>query len=324
MLKQLTTRCIDINSQYCPCLLAETNHCEFCSHLKGGTVCDCNWSGVCILYEKYWQNKSGAKAFKEEISIRMETATEFAIKEEISENTFLIEFTVEDELARQLERTGSFVFLRRATDPKFYHFPVGIMKVIGNSIEVVIETIGPKSVRLIQGDNHQILVTGPYYNGVLGQPWIDNIREGKILLVAGGIGQAPALPLIDKLVRNQNEVLAVLAPGHAKKIFIGEQLNEWGVQVHSVASMRQSGIPMLRELFSLSPDLIVSAGPDDQHYAIISAMHEAGVNIPMAATNNVTMCCGEGVCGSCHKETEDNKKVRLCKVQIDFSQLLQD
>ncbi|MEG6585685.1 hypothetical protein [Dendrosporobacter sp. 1207_IL3150] len=324
MLKQLTTRCIDINSPYCPCLLAETNHCEFCSHLKGGTVCDCNWSGVCILYEKYWQNKSGGKQIKEDMAIRTEIVTDYRIKEKISENTYLLEFTVPDELARQLERTGSFVFLRKAVDPKFYHFPVGIMKVIGNDIQVVIETVGPKSARLVQGDDTQMMVTGPYYNGVLGQPWIDNIREGKILLVAGGMGQAPALPLVDKMVKNKNEVMAILAPGHVRKIFISEELSDWGVQVNSVASMRQSGIPLLRELFNLKPDLIVSAGPDDQHYAIISAMHEYGANIPMAATNNVTMCCGEGICGSCHKETRDNKRVRLCKVQTEFSQLIQD
>lgn len=324
MLKNLTTKCVDINSRYCPCLLAKTNHCEFCSHLRGGTVCDCNWSGVCILYEQYWQNKSGGRLSKEDIPVRSEAATHFKIAEQISEHTYLLEFPVEDELARQLERTGSFVFLRRSSDPKFYHFPVGVMRVTGNTITVVIEAIGPKSARLVEDGGQEILVGGPYFNGVLGQPWIDNIRDGKILLVAGGIGQAPALPLAEKLAQNNNEILAVLAPGHVRKIFIEEQLADWGVQVHAVDSMRQTGIPMLKGLFELKPELIVSSGPDNQHYAVISAMHDAEVNIPMAATNNATMCCGEGVCGSCHKITQDNKSVKLCKVQMDFTRLLQE
>jgi len=324
VLKDMSTRCIDINSAYCPCLLAETNHCVFCSHLSGGTVCDCNWSGICILYEKHWKDKKDNWKNKGETPIRIEFETNFTIKEQISDNTYWLEFNVSDELAQQLKRTGSFVFLRRSVDPHFYHFPVGVMKVDGNIIHVVIETVGPKSARLIEGNNHQMLVRGPYYNGVLGQPWIDNITEGRILLVAGGIGQAPALPLVEKLVQTKNEVIALLAPGHVRRIFISDQLSDWGVQVHSVASMRQVGMPLLKELFKLKPDLVVSAGPDDQHYAIISAMHEAGVNIPMAATNNATMCCGEGICGSCHKETRGNKVARMCKVQTNFAELLQD
>jgi succinate dehydrogenase/fumarate reductase-like Fe-S protein len=67
-------------------------------------------------------------------------------------------------------------------------------------------------------------------------------------------------------------------------------------------------------------DLVVSAGPDEQHYGIINAMKTAGINIPMAATNNARMCCGEGICGSCEKVMQDNKVVRACKVQTDFSQ----
>lgn len=276
------------------------------------------------MYEHYWQNKSGGRPAKEDIPARLETVTSFIKTEQISDNTYLLEFTVEDGLARQLERTGSFVFLRRVSDPKFYHFPVGVMQVTGNTVTVVIEAIGPKSVRLMADASQQILVSGPYYNGVLGQPWIDNIRDGKILLVAGGIGQAPALPLVKKLRQNGNAVLAILAPGQVQKIFIGQQLAEWGVQVHAVDSMRQTGIPLLKNLFELKPELVVSSGPDNQHYAVIAAMQAAGINLPMAATNNVTMCCGEGVCGSCHKVTQDNQSVKLCKVQLDFAQLLQE
>jgi hypothetical protein len=73
----------------------------------------------------------------------------------------------------------------------------------------------------------------------------------------------------------------------------------------------------------LNPDLIISTGPDEQHYGIIAAMQAAGVNIPMAVTNNSTMCCGEGICGSCEKETVNHTFVRTCKVQTDFMNFLQ-
>jgi dihydroorotate dehydrogenase electron transfer subunit len=321
---KLAVRCIDVNSPFCPCILAETNQCITCSHLKGQQVCDCNWSGTCILYEKQWQSKS--KGWRSDsIPARIDIETEFSRKEEVAENTYLLEFTVPLELAQELNRTGSFVFLRRVEDPQYFHFPVGVMKVINNNIQVVVEAVGTKSQRILETQVKEILVRGPYYNGVLGQPWIDNITCGTILLVAGGMGQPPALPIAAKLRANNNHVIAVIAPGKIGTIFIDQELREMGVVVHNVDSMRRSGLGILGNRFADRenlPDLIVSAGPDSQHYGIIAAMHAAGVDLPMAATNNATMCCGEGVCGSCEHETLDSRLIRLCKVQTDFKQLL--
>ncbi len=323
MLNKLTMKCIDINSPYCPCLLSETNHCTFCSHLKGEPVCDCNWSGMCILYEKQWQAKKQNRLVDADAPMRLESDTEFVIKEKISEHAYLLEIEVSSELAQAVERCGSFVFLRRPSDQHFYHFPVGIMKVSGNTIQVVVETIGPKSARLLANDNRQVLVRGPYYNGIFGQPWIDNIDNGKILLITGGMGQPPAVSIAYRLTQKNNKVKAIIAPGKIGKVFIADELASLGIKVQEVTSMRHFGMHILSEILTDNqecPELIVSAGPDDQHYGIIAAMQTAAVNLPMAATNNTTMCCGEGICGSCERKTKDNKRVRTCKVQTDFSQ----
>lgn len=317
------SQCIDINSKYCPCLLADTNHCIFCSHLKGEVTCNCDWSGVCILNEQHWQHKKQQQV-EEPIKTRLEEQVEFIIKEQIGQNTYILEFAVSSELAEQLARIGSFVFVRCPSDPHFYYLPINIMKIEGNTLQVGIETIGPKSIKILADNNNKLVVRGPYFNGVLGEPWIDNMTDGNIILVAGGIGQAPAFPLATKLIRSSNAVMAMLAPGKVGKVFIDKQLEELGAQVHSVSSLRQVGMPMLREWFALKPDLIVSAGPDAQHYGVIAAMQAAGVNIPMVATNNATMCCGEGICGSCLKRTQDNQTIRMCKQQTNFSNIVED
>lgn len=327
MLSKLAMKCIDINSAYCPCLLAETNHCTFCSHLKGEPVCDCNWSGVCILYEKQWQAKKKNRIIDGDTPVRLEADTEFVVKEKITEHTYLLEFEVTSELAQALDRCGSFVFLRRPSAQQFYQFPVGVMRVKGNNIQVVVETIGPKSAHLLADDNKCVLVRGPYYNGIFGQPWIDNIVNGKILLITGGMGQPPALAIADRLVKKNNIVKALVAPGKIGKVFIADELTELGITVQEVASMRQFGMHALAKILTDShecPELIISAGPDDQHYGVIAAMQLAGVDLPMAATNNATMCCGEGICGSCDRLTKDYKRVRTCKVQTDFSQFAQE
>ena len=327
MLYKLAMKCIDINSPYCPCLLAETNHCTFCSHLKGEAVCDCNWSGVCILYEKQWQAKKKNWIIDADAPVRMEADTEFILKEKIAEHTYLLEFEVIPELAQALDRCGSFVFLRRPSDQQFYQFPVGVMRVIGSHLQVVVETIGPKSAHLLADNNNHVLVRGPYFNGIFSQPWIDNIVNGKILLITGGMGQPPALSIAHRLVKKNNDIKALVAPGRIGKVFIAGELTELGITVQEVASMRQFGMQALTELLTDSkecPELIVSAGPDEQHYGVIAAMQTAQINLPMAATNNATMCCGEGICGSCDRLTKDNKRVRTCKVQTEFSQFAQE
>ncbi|MDL2281224.1 hypothetical protein LJC10_05140 [Selenomonadales bacterium OttesenSCG-928-I06] len=328
MKKKLTERCIDINTPYCPCLLAETNNCIFCNHLNGGAVCDCNWGGVCILYEKLWKKNKIAKTkqldFDLPTPIRTELETEFKIKEQINANTYVIEFGVSEILAESLNKIGSFVFLRRPSDKEFYHFPVGVMSVDDTKITVAIEAIGPKSTRIFSDENRSLFVRGPYFNGVFGQPWIENLTNSKVVLLAGGIGQAPALPILKKLIENENEVKAILAPGKVGSIFIKEEFESSEIEVIEVDSLRKYGLKLMKDCIetnNFAPELIVSAGPDEQHFSIITAMKDINVNIPMAATNNSTMCCGEGICGSCQRKTKDNKTVRCCKDQIDFRDL---
>jgi hypothetical protein len=139
------------------------------------------------------------------------------------------------------------------------------------------------------------------------------------------MGQPPAMPLAARLTGNGNAVTAVLAPGKIGRVFIADALRELGVDVYEVGSLRRSGLDYLGERIATRqarPDLVVSAGPDQQHFAVIAALQAAGVNIPMAVTNNATMCCGEGVCGSCQRETNDNRVLRLCKAQTDFGQFV--
>lgn len=309
--------CVDINSEACPCVLAENNNCILCSRLQGKTYCDCNWTGICILYERHWQEQQTyQKRLKQEVVIECKAI------ESITATTYRLRFELPLTFAKQLDRLGSFVFLRRPQDTHMYQFPVGIMTVHENLLEVVVESKGPKSKRLLAEDNRYMAVRGPYYNGILGRPWLENLKNGRVILVAGGIGQAPALAAIKKLLRQQNMVTAILAPGSTGKVFIADELSAAGVLVSPVDSIRRLGLTLLAEkLKQESFDLLVSAGPDQLHRAVIDVLKSSGKNIPMAITNNAVMCCGEGICGSCERELESGEKIRLCKVQCNVRQM---
>lgn len=317
---QLT--CIDANTPYCPCLLAETNHCIVCSHLQGKNFCDCHWSGVCILNEKHWQSNLKVT---EDMIFRREEEGKILHSELIGDHTYQLTVQVSEELAEQLTPVGAFVFLRMPQDPPLFYFPVGIMSRTEREIQLVIDQVGTKSSRLVIENGRNLLVRGPYFNGVFGRPWIDKISCGTILVIAGGIGQAPAFSIATQLVRQKNRVIVWLAPGGVGSIFIADELTKLGAEFRRFSSLRQEGFPELADWFMGEqelPDLVVSAGPDEQHRAVVQTMTEAHLNLPFAATNNAIMCCGEGICGSCQAETKDRQKICTCKTQIDFMDLL--
>lgn len=314
----LAKHCSDMNSPYCPCILAEVNRCVICSHLQGSLNCSCNWNGTCILYEKHWTSKNHSPITK-----RAEEITIFDSIEMIGENTLAGTFQLSDKLAHSLNRMGSFVFLRRQNDEPFYHFPVGIMSVDKTSVTVAIEAIGTKSNRLLDNTSANLVVRGPYYNGLLGQSWLTALKKKRAVLIAGGIGQAPSLPIAKELVRGDNDITAILAGGKVGRIFVAEEFRRLGIKVFEVGSLRREGIPLLRKILKKGVDFIVSCGSDNQHCGIISVLNEMNIDLPMAATNNAVMCCGEGICGSCLHKTTDGDIVRLCKVQTDFRRLEQ-
>ncbi|MBQ6712672.1 MAG: hypothetical protein IJN28_02640, partial [Selenomonadales bacterium] len=145
-----------------------------------------------------------------------------------------------------------------------------------------------------------------------------------VLIVAGGIGQDTLLPVARELVRGDNQITAILAGGKVGTIFVGEELRKMGIEVWEVSSLRQDGMPLMRKKLKKGIDFIASCGSDNQHCGIISVLHEMELDLPMAATNNAVMCCGEGICGSCHHKMKDGRVVKLCKVQADFRELEQD
>lgn len=321
MSRYLQSKCIDINSVDCPCILASANHCVFCSQLQGKGTCDCNWSGICILYEQKWNARNNlvtAKPKRAELECRILDRTFLSTK------VCRIVLEVPMALAEQLRAPGSFVFLRRNSDPQYYHIPIGIMQVIGDrKIVVVIEALGLKSLRVVEEDQ-SLLLRGPYRNGIFGSPWIEQLTRGKVLLIAGGMGQPPALPVAEKLSRNYNKVTAIISAGTTGFIGVAE-MEDLGVDVVRVDSLRRVGYHHFGSLLTdASWDLVVSCGPDAQHFAVIDAMKKLGCDLPMAATNNNVMCCGEGICGSCTKETHQNQQVRTCKTQVDILDLKRD
>ena len=99
-----THNCIDAGSRYCPCNLVNTMDCISCSHLRR-KFCDCNWNGVCILYEYYMNN--------EQCSDFRRTYNGVVIDKVLDKNLILLKTELDKELLNELNVIGSYVFVKK-------------------------------------------------------------------------------------------------------------------------------------------------------------------------------------------------------------------
>ncbi|ABY92863.1 sulfide/dihydroorotate dehydrogenase-like FAD/NAD-binding protein [Thermoanaerobacter sp. X514] len=311
--------CIDAGTDYCPCYLAELNECIVCSQLQGKNFCDCNWRGVCIFQEFVWAGYK-AKATRSTIFSKV------LKREEINEEVIILTLKVPNKMARDLNEPGSFVFLRGISSPPFFDTPMSVMYAdeLEGIIKIAIQVSGPKT-KLIQKaeEGEEVYLRGPYWNGLLGYRYIKGTHNSKALVVLRGIAQAPGVIVISKLINNKNKVIAIVDKGKVGVNFINDYLKEFNITIIEAELLSEEGQRILKELIKDKEITVVySGGSDEQHVNILNYLDLYNQEAYLAVSNNNTICCGEGICGSCEVQIGD-QKVRTCKVQVDIRKALE-
>ena len=312
--------CIDCGTEYCPCKLAESGECILCSQLHGECFCDClNWKGVCV-YQEFYNN--GLKAKEGRKAIPCKVLNVINIEKEL----LMIKFEAPHKLVLDLAKPGSFIFIR--TDENyFYDIPISIMKsdIENNIITIVIEVRGVKTKKLqsIKKDD-EIVIRGPYWNGVFGINNIAKQKSNNCLVLARGIGLAPMMPVIRRLKENNNEVDVYIDKSPFKENFALDYLNEYEISPKETnlldkGKLSEEGRFIIKHSINDKDiKLIHLAGADILTYGVIDYLEELGrQDILLSCCNNFKMCCGEGVCGACTARFAGHKVKRFCKVQCD-------
>lgn len=310
--------CIDAGSEYCPCFLAETNECITCSHLQGKQFCDCNWRGVCIYQEYVWSGYK-SKGTRKSYKARM------IDKREISPNALILRLMVTRTLARELDNPGSYVFLREDDKPGFFDAPMSVMMVDKerNEIYVAVQIKGAKT-KVLENIEKEVIVRGPYWNGILGQRYLKCMQGGNCLVVARGIGQAPAAEVVRTLYRHNNNVKILIDPGKIGEVFIKDFIGDARCEIEELNIISKQGLTIINKyLKNEKYDLVFSGGSDKQHLYILREIDEIGTNPFLVVTNNSQICCGEGICGSCSTRIESGVRVKACKVQLDVRKAIE-
>jgi len=311
--------CIDCGSEYCPCHLAESGNCILCSHLDGKDFCDCvNWNGVCI-YQEFMQNNFKAKEG------RKHQRFQIIDKELINEKLMILKIKVTQKLASELVGPGSFVFIRKENCEQAFDTPICVMDSdTGNDvITLAIELKGLKTKILKDVNiNEYVLIKGPFWNGILGLNSVNTIKRNHCVLVCRGIGQAPMVPVMEKLYNNENTITVILDEGTLDIIFIEKELKKYATEIIKTNTLLMGGIldckcrKILEGILTKGNVALVHCDSADVlSHQIMKIVEAYDKNIEFSCSNNAKMCCGEGVCGCCTIMNDDEKLRRLCKMQ---------
>lgn len=316
---QQILECIDAGSEFCPCYLAETGDCLMCSQLQGKNFCDCrNWKGVCIYQEYVW-NQNRIKEGRKSLECRVLNV------EVIAENVIVLTIQVTRTMARELNQPGAYVFLRDPQDPFYFDTPMSIMLADEEkgTIDLAIQIRGTKT-KSLEFVKDKIIVRGPYWNGLLGLKYIKGLKKSRALLVVRGIAQAPAVPVAKKLLLAGNEVVVVLDEGRTVVKFAERHFQDLGCQLieKNLLHSKQLSIPKetleFLEQYIKENDiqLVYSGGSDKLHEGINHLLTRLDKKIFFTCSNDAKICCGEGICGSCHTRLSDGSRIKTCKTQL--------
>ncbi|MGE5578846.1 MAG: hypothetical protein ACM3WU_02280 [Bacillota bacterium] len=250
---------------------------------------------------------------------RTESTAPVIARSELGE-AFILDLEVAESLARWCVFPGSFLMLRPKGLSSRYNVPVSVMRVRGSIVQVAIETMGPKTVALsrkaVPGSG--VTLQGPYWSGLQGGRHLRTHAAGKVLLIAKGIGQAPAVNTVHYLAGHGARVKALLGPGNLGAVFAASAMRDEGALVEELPRTKDHNLARFyQELCEGAYDLLVSEGGDRQHRSLLD-LAASLVNPPAFAwSSNLTMTCAEGICGSCLVSGQ-----RGCKAQIEASAAL--
>ena len=228
---------------------------------------------------------------------------EILSNEEVAEKIFRL--TVDAPELAEIARAGQFVQVK-ISDEFTLRRPLGIASTFGGRVKIFYRVVGRGTEALSTkkaGERLNIL-------GALGNGYTP--RDGKILLVGGGMGLAPLLCAAEKFSadvlmggRNQGEVLfwqEEFRP-HAEKIFITTDDGSY--------ARKGFAIDLLPDILAAGNySAILTCGPEIMMRGIAKLAHEK--NLPCEVSFEKRMACGLGACLSCSIDTVNGRK-KVCK-----------
>lgn len=302
--------CIDVGSENCPCYLALTGDCLVCSRLQGREECDCNWKGVCVYNEFIQGNKKINNP-------RKDFAAKIAYKKNYLDDLFVIGLRVGKGFALKATRPGSFVFLKEKNSDQYYDTPLCVMDadVENGIIAIAIKVISVKTKILAEAKD-ELIIRGVYRNGILGiGSMTPRVAKGKrILIIAKGIGLAPAILAANYYFHNGNKIDMIIDKEKISEDLMSDYLKENNGTIRFMSLGEEDYRIELEEVLNCHQyDVVVLLASDYYLNIIGDIIKRVLPKAKLAVSNNFHICCGEGVCGACTIVGSKGETIRMCK-----------
>jgi len=186
--------------------------------------------------------------------------------------------------------------------------PFSIFNAEGAVLDVVIRVIGKGTSLICNMEAGEIDIVGPTGTGFTIE------KDKNLLLVGGGVGNAPLLYLMKILKENGNKLIYIYCARSSDHIFLEDEFKKYADEVIVTTDDGSAGVKgfateVMSHLISDEKfDRVYTCGPDPMMERVVKLVHE---NVPVEVSVENYFGCGVGLCVGCTVDTLDGYK-RAC------------
>ncbi len=182
--------------------------------------------------------------------------------------------------------------------------PMSISKIRKANLSFTVKAVGPTTSEMIKlkpGD--KVGVSGPFGNNF-------SVEERKSLLVGGGVGTAPLMPVYRRMVARGIDHKFIIGGATREDIpylTVLRAQEDTHVSTEDGSLGTHGNVLHVMEDFELADfDVLYSCGPMPMLRAIWDIVKDIDIDVEMSLESYLR--CGRGLCGSCARG-----KYRICK-----------
>ena len=234
-------------------------------------------------------------------------------KNEVLENILISElvnqYTIYAPEIAQARKAGQFIILRLDENGERIPLTIADADSEAGTLTLIVQAVGKTTQRMteLKAGEKLLDLVGP-----LGSPThIENF--GKVVVIGGGIGIAPAHPIAEALKQAGNHVTTILGARMKDLIFFEDKMqatSDETIICTDDGSYGKKGLvtDILNELSEEKgkPDLVVAIGPLIMMKFV--ALLTKSLEIPTMVSLNPVMIDGTGMCGGCRVTVDGETK----------------